>query len=167
MATCEFCDSPLGREGKARFRCRTCHASYEVREVRHTGRVFYEVIEDPPPDLYNLSQVRKRLLVAATQVMTAPATALELLADTWVELTTYVKGSNYCPERELSKTRAERDAALERSVNREDAIRESVARALSRLYEDGFWANPQVRYEILDAIRDAGEGSSESNGKGS
>lgn len=159
MAACEFCGSPLGREGRARFRCRACRAGYEVREVRHTGRIVYEVVEDPPPDLYNLAQVRKRLLAAADQTMRSPAAALELLSDTWVELTSYVRGDNYCPEREMAKVREERDEAVKRLEHQESAIRERVARALSQLYYSGYLTNPQASYEVLDAIRDAREDS--------
>jgi len=71
--------------------------------------VFYECFDDPPPEIYNYALVRKRLLEAANQVIPQPETTLSLVADIWVELTTYVKGDLYCPEVEIAQLRAERD----------------------------------------------------------
>jgi hypothetical protein len=144
MAACEFCGTALGREGAERFRCRVCRAGYEVRE--HLGRVSYECFDDPPAEIYNYALVRKRLLEAAQQVIPQPEAALSLVADTWVELTSYVKPEEYCPERELATLRAKWED--DRRV-----LLDLVATKLTDLQNQGLLYD-HLRLEILDVVQD-------------
>jgi len=91
---CKFCkEATITETSFELYKCPVCNAEYQMRGK--TGKVVFDVISEPDPEIDNLLIVRERLNEAQSLLILHPEQALELIQDIWVELTALIKGSGH------------------------------------------------------------------------
>ena len=103
---CRFCKMVLDESGGGRIKCRFCQAKYEPIGQEYDGRLRYQLVAEPPPEIANRCAIRNQLLECADMVLGKPGDALVLLEDIWVGLWSDTHGADHTLVAELDKLRA-------------------------------------------------------------